>query len=120
NTKHGYPKPQREAVTRWMSRWLLHKDVPIVEPVFTIAKDADLQCTRSGQVLEDFKGKSAFHIIAEYEAKYAKERSPNLKDIGRLVALPDKAPAAKRVQRPSKIMQAGKLSYVTSVFETEP
>jgi len=22
NTKHGYPKPQREAVTRWMRRWL--------------------------------------------------------------------------------------------------
>jgi len=98
NTKHGYPKPQREAVTRWMSRWLLEKDVPIVEPAFAIAKDADLQCTRSGQVLEDFKGKSVFHINVEVEQKLAKQRAAKLakqtpvetrKEVRRLLGLPD-------------------------------
>ncbi len=98
NTKHGYPKPQREAVTRWMSRWLLDNDVPIVEPMLTIAKDADLQCTRSGQVLEDFKGKSVFHINAETEQKLARQRAEKLaqqtpaemrKEVRRLLGLPD-------------------------------
>jgi dienelactone hydrolase len=104
NIKHGYPKQMREAIARWMCRWLLNKDEQIVEPMFEIVKDADLQCTRSGQVLEDFKGKSAFHINADYETKYAKDRvakffeqsrEANLKEIRRLIALPDTIKAAR-------------------------
>ena len=32
-------------------------------------------CTRSGQVLEDYKGKSVFHLIAERAAEMAKKRN---------------------------------------------
>src|SRR5207302_8475920 len=58
NTGHGYPKPQREAMTRWMRRWLMDKNDPIVEGAITVETDAMLKCTRSGQVMEDFKDKS--------------------------------------------------------------
>lgn len=129
NTKHGYPKPQREAIVRWMSRWLLEKDVPIVEPSFKIAKDADLQCTRSGQVLEEFKGKSAFHLNAEYEQKLAKSRNDRLakqspdelrQQVRRLLHLPDTVSAAKMRPAGDQVHTSGKLRFRKYVFETEP
>src|SRR5262245_35747882 len=58
NDKHGFSKPRREAALRWMRRWLLHKDDAPAEGEFAVHKDEELQCTRTGQVLEDFKGKS--------------------------------------------------------------
>jgi dienelactone hydrolase len=121
NTKHGYPKPQREAIVRWMSRWLLNKDVAIVEPAFAIAKDADLQCTRSGQVLEDFKGKSAFHLNAEFEQKLAKARPAKIapEDVRKLIGLPDKITAAKVRFVGKETHTAGKLRFRKYIFETE-
>ena len=60
--KHGFSKPRREAAARWMKRWLVGVDEPIAEGNFRSFKDEELQCTRSGQVLEDFQGKSAFQF----------------------------------------------------------
>src|SRR5205814_7342424 len=48
NTGHGYPKPQREAILRWMRRWLLDKDDAPVEGDITVSKDQELWCTRTG------------------------------------------------------------------------
>ncbi|MFO0891776.1 MAG: acetylxylan esterase [Isosphaeraceae bacterium] len=61
---HGMTKPRREAAARWFSRWLLHRDEPITEPDFPVASDADLRCTRTGQVLSDLKGVSVFDLNA--------------------------------------------------------
>ncbi|MBI1830010.1 MAG: acetylxylan esterase [Planctomycetes bacterium] len=127
NTGHGYPKPQREAVTRFMRRWLMEKDDAVMEPAFAIVKDADLQCTRSGQVLEDFKGKSAFHLNLEaarrLQLKRLREPHANedlIKDIRRLIALPDTIKPAKRIAISKDMHEAGKLRYRKCVFETEP
>ena len=65
DTKHGYSKTHREAMARFMSRWLLGNDEPIVEGNFEVNKAADLRCTRTGQVLEEFKGKSCFDFNRE-------------------------------------------------------
>jgi dienelactone hydrolase len=51
---HGFTGPRRTAVARWLRRWLLKADDAITEPDFPIASDAELQCTRSGQVMIDF------------------------------------------------------------------
>jgi dienelactone hydrolase len=75
NTKHGYGKGQRESCVRFMRRWLLGKDDVIVEGTFPTAKDKDIQCTRTGQVLEDFKGKSAFDLTADRERELAAQRA---------------------------------------------
>ncbi len=129
NTGHGYPKPQREAVTRFMRRWLLDKDDAVVEPAITVVKDADLQCTRSGQVLEDFKGKSAFHLNAEMEKNLAKQRAAKLakqepdqlrKEIRRLIGLPEAIKSAKLRAVGNDVYKAGNLRYRKYVFETEP
>lgn len=129
NTKHGYPKPQREAVTRWMRRWLLDKDDAIIEPALTIAKDADLQCTRTGQVLDSLRGKSVFHINAEQEAKLAKEREAKLakqpreetlQQVRKLIGLPDKVKAATLKKLDETVYESGNLRYRKVLFETEP
>jgi dienelactone hydrolase len=73
--KHGFSKPRREAATQWMCKWLLGKDDKITEGNFPSLADADLQCTRSGQVLEDFKGKSVFHFNAAFAKEHAAERA---------------------------------------------
>src|SRR5205823_1475548 len=62
---HGFTRPRRIATARWMKRWLLKQDEAVDEPGFPIAADAELQCTRSGQVLSDFRGKSVFDFNAE-------------------------------------------------------
>jgi dienelactone hydrolase len=68
NDKHGFSKPRREAAVRWLKRWLVGIDEPIKEGDFAVFRDEELQCTRSGQVLEDFKGKSAFQLNLAYAA----------------------------------------------------
>lgn len=62
---HGFTRPRRIATARWMSRWLLGRDEPIDEPEFSVATDAELQCTRSGQVLTDFHDRSVFDLNVE-------------------------------------------------------
>src|SRR5207249_10395498 len=53
---HGFPRSQREGVLPWMRRWLQNKDDAPVETEASILPDADLRCTRTGQVLEACKG----------------------------------------------------------------
>jgi cephalosporin-C deacetylase-like acetyl esterase len=127
NDKHGFSKPRREAAMRWMRRWLLDRDDAPSEGDFPIVKDADLQCTRSGQVLEDFHGKSVVHLNIEAVEELAKQRakvraSSNneelLREVRRLITLgkrpevisPDKA-------SPDKV---GDLEVVIQRFPLEP
>jgi dienelactone hydrolase len=80
NDKHGFSKPRREAATRWMRRWLLGIDDAIVEGDFPVFKDAEIQCTTSGQVLADLKGKSVFDLNREREKELASKRTSMEKD----------------------------------------
>lgn len=75
DSTHGYPKAHREAMARFFSRWLKGDDKVIVEGEWPIEKDADLLCTRSGQVLEDLKGKSVFDLNAALADEFAKKRA---------------------------------------------
>lgn len=125
--KHGFSRPRREACMRWLRRWLLGiDDAPTEEksPVFT---DAQLQCTRSGQVLEDFRGRSAFHVnaqaaraLAPARAKFvqrpAKERTA---EIRRLLGLPDDIPASACVQE-TEGKEKGIKHKNLAVLEIEP
>jgi hypothetical protein len=51
DAKHGYPQPQREAMLRWMRRWLAGIDEPVSEPAMKTRPDAELLCTPKGQVM---------------------------------------------------------------------
>ena len=74
NDKHGFSKPRREAAMRWMRRWLLGRDDAPVEGEFPVFKDAELQCTETGQVLSALKGESVFDFIAAREKELAAGR----------------------------------------------
>ena len=72
--KHAYSKPQREQMVRWMSRWLLDKDRVITEQDLPVHKEAELQCTRTGLVLEDFKDKTVVDLNVERDRELAPVR----------------------------------------------
>jgi cephalosporin-C deacetylase-like acetyl esterase len=124
NTTHGYPRPQREAVTRWMRRWLLDKDDAPVEPDFLIAKDPELYCTRTGQVLEEFKGRSVFQLNAERAAELASQRAKRsgqddlIREVRRLIALPGPVNPAKRKEVDTRARDGYEVRKL--VFDTEP
>jgi cephalosporin-C deacetylase-like acetyl esterase len=54
NDKHGFSLPRRQAAMRFLRRWLLEKDDNPDERPMQLSTDAELQCTRTGQVLGDF------------------------------------------------------------------
>jgi hypothetical protein len=58
-----------------MRRWLLGKDDAPTEEELPLVKEQDLWCTRTGQVLEDLKGKSAFDLSAERARVLEMERT---------------------------------------------
>ena len=125
NTKHGYGKGQRESMVRFMRRHLLNKGDIVFEDNFAAAKDKDIQCTRTGQVLEDFKGRNVFDFTADKAKQLAAQRAKaNLepaalqKEVRKLLAL-DVAIKPAKVQDQSKLDRADyELRKV--VYETEP
>jgi dienelactone hydrolase len=131
DTGHGFPRSQREAMLRWMRRWLLHKDDALVEVDVPIAKDADLQCTRTGQVLEDFKGKSVFHLNAERakalavrRGKAERPKAELLKDVARSIGVRLPVPKALRTEVVGEVAREGyrikKLAFTTEPGITVP
>lgn len=98
--KHGFSKPRRQAAMRWMRRWLLDRNDSPVEGDFPVFTDAELQCTRSGQVLEDFKGKSAFGVNAEEGRRLAAVRkSQDLSAEKMTELINDRRPPSKVLSR---------------------
>jgi cephalosporin-C deacetylase-like acetyl esterase len=101
---HGFSKPRREAAARWMVRWLYGKDEPIFEDDFKHFKDEELQCTRTGQVVWDLKGVSAFQMnvklaeaSAPVRAKFASlPEAQRQKEIRRLLGITRETPVAVR------------------------
>ena len=59
---HGYTLPRRLAAYAWMSKWLKGVEDDGVEPSFPLATEAELQCTKSGQVALEFQGESVFSL----------------------------------------------------------
>lgn len=124
--KHGFSKPRREAAMRWMRRWLVGIDDAPSEGAFPIFSDADLQCTRSGQVLADFKGVSAFGLNLMEAKKYAAQRAKFTKlpemdrqaAIRRLLGLSEEIPTAKALSQKVHYLE-DRLSTHKVVYETE-
>lgn len=52
--KHGFSQPRREAAVAWMRRWLADDRRSVREPTLKLQSDAQLQVTRTGQVIEEF------------------------------------------------------------------
>jgi cephalosporin-C deacetylase-like acetyl esterase len=127
NDKHGFSKPRREAAMRWMRRWLLGKDDAPVEHDFPIFTDEELQCTKSGQVLAEFGGKSAFDLNADRDTELAAIRAKRVvagdrplthETLRQQLGLSDLSPTATR--RDVGIKKQDGYSITRTTFETEP
>src|SRR5262249_10213839 len=101
------------------------KDDAVTEGDIAVLKDAELQCTRSGQVLEDFKGISAFQLNAEAADELARQRAKAgrgrevlLKEVRELLAIPEAVKPADRVQ--GQEVQGAGCRIFKMTFRTEP
>ncbi len=122
DASHGYPKSHREAMARFMCRWLKGEDKPITEGDWPIEKDATLQCTRSGQVLDDLKGKSVFDLNAALAGELAKKRAGKkwtpdefIDEVGRLV-LPETVPVFKATEAGMVAAADNKIAVQKRIF----
>ncbi len=125
DTAHGYPKGQREAMVRFMKRWLLSKDEPYTDETAKLDTEADLRCTRTGQVLEDLKGKSVFDLNRERAQELAKQRAKaNLTAnelraaVTRRIGLNNPVPAA--TMKHAGTVKRDTYRVEKFIFETEP
>ena len=72
---HNYNTLQREAVARWMSRWLLHKNQAITEPPITLLSEQEYQCTPDGKVMSLPGARSVYDLNEDYENELAGRRA---------------------------------------------
>ncbi|MHC4404260.1 MAG: alpha/beta hydrolase family protein [Planctomycetota bacterium] len=79
DAKHNYNATQREGVARWMSRWLLGVDQPIVEPAIELLTEKEFQCTPKGQVMLLPRARSTYDLNEEYENQLAPRRAASWK-----------------------------------------
>jgi len=122
NDKHGFSKPRREAATRWMRRWLLGLDDAIVEGDFPIFKDAELQCTKSGQVIADLKGRSVFDLALERSKTLIAKNLPpkeSLQVVREKIGVMMPVPAAE-VSPLSGSVKRGSYEVGRGILTTEP
>jgi cephalosporin-C deacetylase-like acetyl esterase len=127
NDKHGFSRPRRQAAMRWLRRWLVGVDDAPPERDAAVFGDAELRCTRSGQVLEDFHGVSCFQLNAKTADTFASERAKfpsrpeaeRQREIRRLLGLPEKIAPAKVIQQKIHYLE-DRLSTHRVVYETEP
>ncbi len=121
---HGYPRSHREAMARFMLRWLKGEDRAVAEADWPIEKDATLYCTRSGQVLDDLKGRSVFDLNAALAAEYAKKRAAKLlspaelrKEVAKRIGLPAEIPVAKVTD--AGAVKGERITIERRVFQTD-
>lgn len=125
NDKHGFSQPRREAAMRWMRRWLLDKNDSPVEVPGPIRTDLEAQCTRTGQVLADFNGISAFDLNAKRERELAAKRgelSPSqlVANVRRLTGIDQAAIRAAKPQAMGYVARESLVAVQKVMYETEP
>lgn len=70
---HGYTLPRRLAAYAWMSKWLKGVEDDGVEPKFPLATEAELQCTKTGQV-----GGDTVFTLNQRRAKAVRATAPDV------------------------------------------
>ena len=73
--EHGFNILLREGAARWMSRWLLQQDRPIVEPKIKLLDEKEYQCTADGMVMTLPGARSVYDLNQDYEDELAKQRA---------------------------------------------
>lgn len=72
--KHGFTRPLREGVARWMRRWLLETDDAVTEPDLAVFSEKQLRCTPTGQVQQIQGARSVMDFNVAAARQYAPQR----------------------------------------------
>jgi len=80
---HNYNRLQRQGVVRWMSRWLLDKDLPITEPEIKLLSDEEVLCAPGGQVMNLDGARSTYDLNRDLEKNLAGRRQKQWANKGR-------------------------------------
>jgi len=75
DARHNYNRTQREAVARWMSRWLRGEDRVIVEPPLRLLSDEEVRCAPAGGVLSLPGARSIYDLNDDLETALAATRA---------------------------------------------
>lgn len=75
DAEHGFHLEQRQAMVRWMRRWLLGKDDLIYEEPFPIHTDEELRCTPTGQVNALPGARTVFDLLGARAQALAEQRA---------------------------------------------
>ncbi len=73
--RHGFSRPLRVGMVRWMRRWLLDVDDAVTEADFPVHTDQELQCTPDGQVLLMEGAKPIFQLYVDEMERAAEQRA---------------------------------------------
>jgi len=74
DTIHGFPPDMRAGAARWLNRWLLGNDQPLVEQDFPVLSEEKLHSTPEGRVLRLAGAKSLVTLNQEWDARLAFQR----------------------------------------------
>ena len=80
---HNYNRLQRQGVVRWMSRWLLDKDLPITEPEIKLLSDEEVRCAPGGQVMNLDGARSTYDLNRDFEKDLTGRRKKQWANKGR-------------------------------------
>ncbi|MDA0807735.1 MAG: acetylxylan esterase [Planctomycetota bacterium] len=73
--RHGVHPQNLATITHWFQRWLLGRDKPVSAVELPTLSEAELLCTKSGQVLTEFSDElSVFDLNAAHESELAASR----------------------------------------------
>jgi len=99
---HNYDKLQREAVVRWLARWLLKRDEPITEPPIQVLSESEVRCTPQGQVVLLPGARTVYDLNEDYERELAAQRR-------RAWETPDRAKLIDEIRRIAGIRRVAEL-----------
>ncbi len=129
DAKHGYPRLQREAILRWMQRWLAGIDKTATEPEIKTRSERELLCTAPGQTMLMEGARSVMDLNVELNRGVDKQsrqlwkpgnRERALAEVRRIAGIRELDDLPKpRVTRLSTVERKG-YRIEKLVLETEP
>jgi hypothetical protein len=71
---HSYKRIQREAIARFMLRWIAGRDEVVTEPELSVLSEEEIRCTPHGQVMLLDGARSVYDLNRDYERELAEKR----------------------------------------------
>jgi dienelactone hydrolase len=83
---HGFSKPRREAMVRFMTRWFFGVQKTIVEPDFDVLSEKEVLCTPTGRTIDEENSISIPELSQQRNNGFAKQRAELWKNPSKALA----------------------------------